>query len=1307
MVKRFLSKILFSYVAPVISIGRSRPLTADDMPPLMDDIHPNDVAESFAGLPTERPYRFIWKSFLATGRSAMLALTADALRLPFAFAGPLLLQALLRSVEGVGKSSSLTTLNFDNPLLVALLLAITVIGDGVVIQHFYFNALRTYARITNGLNLRVYRHALRLTRSAQMTTQTGDIVNHLASDSEGVAEASFFVPEFIHSTASFIFSAVLLWNFLGTASLFALGTLLLMSPIARLTARRFEHTDSELWKHRDSRITLMSQILSGIRIIKYFVWEKSIVAEVDSIRSKEINASLKLVRNEALGTMIFLSTSTAVSLVGFGAFAWLGGSLTPSIVFPCLLLFMQLEGPVGMLPHFIKNLAHARVAAERLHKYFSLGLYDEKTVIKESEPDKPLSISIENLTVEFPAVKVNDEVATDEISNTTQHTSIQSKEGEVLRAIDSLSLEIAAGQSVAIIGSVGAGKSTLLMTLLGEVTHTQGGAIRFNNSDSLLPRVAYVAQEPYIMNATIEQNVYFGTNVDSSGRILPSIKDVLANTALEQDIREMPAGLNTEIGERGVNLSGGQKMRVALARAVMHQPGVVLLDDPLAAVDIHTEEHLVEQLLFGQWKSITRVVATHRLAHLRRFDRIIMLDKGTVVCDGTYDECVNASDKFRSFIAEHVNAHNDKEESTERTKTNANNSNVNDLKSNNGEHHLSANQSDSIQHSGKLMDDEDRAIGSIKFDLFLTYLRALAGGFANETTKRGKYQRGWFVYLSLAVTCAIVVVLPMTQSMWIGWWSNSVKSGVFPYQWMENSMLAVMVYGALGVLVLLANYVERLVWMTRATLAGRDIHNRTLRAVLLTRLRFFDTTPMGRILNRFARDMEGVDDQLAWNFESAVRSFALMIGTLVLILFTAPVVILFALPSLFVFYRIQHDYRKSAREAKRLESISRSPRYAHFKETITGLTTIRAYRKEEYFTNTFTTKLSEYQRMYMGSILLNRWFSSRVPVVSGVIALATAFSVVIMIRSGSMSEGIAGVVITYAMTFWGNLNWCVRSFSEVESRMTSFERLMSYGNLESEPQVLPATAEQGNMVNSHIHTQPRNGSVEFQNVFARYADGLPYVLRGVNFAIEGGARVGIVGRTGSGKTTLFQTLFRFIDIERGSILLDGIDIASIPLDELRSSIAVIPQDPTLFVGTVRSNLDRFSLSADEELWTALRRVKMDSVIESIGGLSAPVAENGYNFSQGQRQLLCLTRAILSSAKVIVMDEATASVDMQTDALIQETIRSEFSGVTILIIAHRLNSIADADYILEMDRGVATLRKNSSDSAVELDTAMIE
>jgi ABC-type multidrug transport system fused ATPase/permease subunit len=1307
MVKNFLSKVLFSYVAPVIRIGRSRPLTANDMPPLMDDIHPNGVAGAFADLPTKKPYTFIWKSFFATGRSAVLALSADAVRLPFAFAGPLLLQALLRSVEGVGKTSSLTALNFDNPILVALFLAVTVIGDGVVIQHFYFNALRTYARITNGLNLKVYNHALRLTRSAQMTTQTGDIVNHLASDSEGVAEASFFIPEFLHSTTSFIFSAILLWNFLGTASLFALGTLLLMSPIARLTARRFEHTDSELWKHRDSRITLMSQILSGIRIIKYFVWEKSIVSEVDAIRSKEIQASLKLVRNEALGTMIFLSTSTAVSLVGFGAYTWLGGSLTPSIVFPCLLLFMQLEGPVGMLPHFIKNLAHARVAAERLHKYFSLGLYDEMSTIQESEPNKAVSISIKNLTVDFPSVNVIDDVVTDKSNNSILQTTTNQNEGETVRALDSLSLEIKAGQSVALIGSVGAGKSTLLMTLLGEVTHTDGGEIRFNNSENLLPRVAYVAQEPYIMNATIEQNILFGTDRDSSIQALPSMNDVLANTALEQDIREMPAGLNTEIGERGVNLSGGQKMRVALARAVMHRPGLVLLDDPLAAVDVHTEEHLVEQLLFGQWKSITRVVTTHRLAHLRKFDRVIMLDKGSIVCEGTYNECVSTSQTFRDFIAEHVDTDESLDESKNRAQVKQDHVKISLVQSNDGVNHTQANQTDASQHSGKLMDDEDRAIGSIKFDLFLTYIRALAGAFASETTTRGKYQRGWFVYLSLAFTCTIVVVLPMTQSIWLGWWSNSVKSGVYYFEWMQNNMLAISVYGVLGVLVLLANYTERLVWMTRATLAGRDIHNRTLHAVLSTRLRFFDTTPMGRILNRFARDMEGVDDHLAWNFESAVRSFALMIGTLILILFTAPVVILFALPSLFIFYRIQHDYRKSAREAKRLESISRSPRYAHFKETITGLTTIRAYRKEDYFTKTFTAKLSEYQRMYMGSILLNRWFSSRVPVVSGVIALATAVSVVIMIRSGSMSEGIAGVVITYAMTFWGNLNWCVRSFSEVESRMTSFERLMSYSNLEPEPQVVQARIESVSVAKQVSSTQPQKGSVEFANVFARYADGLPYVLRGVNFSIEGGARVGIVGRTGSGKTTLFQTLFRFIDIERGSIMLDGVNIASIPLDELRSSIAVIPQDPTLFVGTVRSNLDRFNLSSDEELWTALRRVKMDSVIESIGGLSAPVAENGYNFSQGQRQLLCLTRAILSSAKVIVMDEATASVDMQTDALIQETIRSEFAGITILIIAHRLNSIADADYILEMDRGIATLKKNSSDNAVELDTAMIE
>ncbi len=1134
---------------------------------------------------------------------------------------PILLKLVLERLPAASMTSRIPI----DLLVFATLLGLSGMVGALFMQHFYYNALNVFATVVNGLNRRVVRHALRLRHSARSTMNTGDLVNHLSSDTDAVAECGFFFPEFFNTALQTTLVIVVLTFYLGWASLATLATLMVISPLTIMVAKRYRRLDHHLMELRDERVTLMSQILQGIRVVKYQAWEPSVHAEVGSVRRNEIGTRVKIVATDAMSTVLFISTTTIVAFSGFGTYVLLGGELTAPLVFACIALFGMLEEPFGLISHLLANLQHARVATSRLHRYFTAATRpeDDREV---SPPDHAVGLEASHVTMSYQGANQN--------------------------ALIDISLSIPSGTSVAIVGAVGSGKSTLLRTLAG-LHQVQHGSIDSTNiAATTRPRAAYVPQEAFIMNATIEENILFGQPAFNE---TDAMMKILSVCALDQDLVLMPAGLNTEIGERGVNLSGGQKQRVSLARAVAQSPGIVFLDDPLSAVDVHTEDHLVDHLLFGRWADITRIVVTHRLAHLPKFDQIIVLDQGRVVASGRYDDIKHAIPaEALVHVDEAPRTASPLPEKAAHTK-------VVNVTGEGDEASQEAHRSD-----GRITDDEDRDIGAVRMQVYFAYVRAMIGDHPVLS---------WFVLASLVGTAVAITVLPMLQTWWLGYWADHRAAVNI------DPLMAVAIYGGLGLFVLLGWLGERFLWLYRSAAAGRTIHDEALNGVLAAPLRFFDSTPMGRVLNRFARDMEGVDDHLSWNFEQSFKSLSQTIGSMILILSVLPIIALVIVPVLAIFYRLQRDYRSAAREAKRIESVMRSPRYAHFKEVVTGLDVIHGYGRERYFVDTYHNILTQYQRAFYCSILLNRWFSIRVPIISGLVALATSLGIVMLAVQGAISAGLAGVVLTYALSFWMSLNWAIRAFSEVESRMTSVERLRSYGSLSPEPIVTRSP------MLSDATPWPTAGAVEIRDLCIRYAPHLPRVLHGVSFAVPARAKVGIIGRTGSGKSTLFQALFRMVEAESGAILIDGVDIATVPLQRLRRNLAIIPQDPTLFIGTVRSNLDRFDEATDEQVWTALRRVRLDAFVRSLpNGLLSDVHEGGLNFSQGQRQLLCMARAILADARVIVLDEATASVDLETDALIQQTIRDEFADVTVLIIAHRLDTVADADMIVELSAG---------------------
>ncbi|MGZ6290547.1 MAG: ATP-binding cassette domain-containing protein, partial [Bdellovibrionota bacterium] len=859
-------------------------------------------------------------------------------------------------------------------------------------------------------------------------------------------------------------------------------------------------------------------------------------------------------------------------------------------------IFALLEDPFSHLSEVISRFSAAFVSADRICKFLKREHLTHQIIGEAGDDSLP--------GIEIAGVKI-------------QH------EGLAYPTLEEISLNILPGQSVAIVGPVGCGKSSFLQALLRELPLREG-SVSFvdERKKSVRPRIAYVPQEAFIMNGSLKENLAFGSSFDP---VL--LQTALRCSCLEADLPQLPAGLFTEIGERGVNLSGGQKQRVSLARAIMHRPNLVLLDDPLSAVDGRTEEQLIERLLFGAWKSITRVVATHRLAYLSRFDKIVFLVGGKVHGVGTLDELALASPEFRAFFADSARA----EQNTQVAGVAAE-----PVVAQGAAPAPAATES-------RVTEDEERAIGAVRGSVYFDYFSALGG--------RTRLRKIITLPLLVATTAA-ASFLPLVQKSWLALSSN-LQSGKqaagegLLHRLGADHKSSILVYGGLGILTLLGVLANRLFWLERGMAAGRDLHTSMLRSVLRAPIRFFDSTPIGRILQRFSRDVESVDTQLQWSFELTVRCLMNITTALFLILGALPLMLVVIAPVLIAYYLLQRDNLIPPTEPKRLDAISRSPRYAHFKETLQGLVVIRSFGKMDLFLEMFYARLEHSQKMFYGHYMLNRWFSSRIPLLGAIVSSGTAAGIVFYAYAGKISPGMAGLVIVYAISLWESLNWAVRVFAEVEARMTSVERLKFYGSLESEkdifvPSLRPIEKE-----------WPQKGEVVFDQVVARYAAHLPPILKGISFRVPAGSRVGIIGRTGSGKSTLLQALFRCMEAESGEIRIDGVNIASVPLERVRRSLAIIPQDPTLFMGTLRNNLDRYNEFTDEEVWESLKKARLEAFVRAQTlGLLAPVLESGSNLSQGQRQLLCLARALLADAKVIVMDEATASVDVQTDGLVQ-------------------------------------------------------
>lgn len=1224
--------IFFLQASPIIRLASERQLEVEDLPalPAMSD-------------PAHVPPQF-FEGSIASGRQLLFRLfslirgeMAKALGLGLVYAACVVATPLLvyQLVDFVSQSAQ-GRVSIGTGLLSGLLLCLSGAMTGILQHHSFHICLKMLQRITSSLNMRIYRHALRLTRRSRQSRPTGDIVNLMGTDSDIIGFSFFSLVELVIHGVIIVLASALLIQLLGWAGLAGLATLLLTVPLSRKIILRFVQLDDELMSHRDRRVSLVSQMLAGMRIVKYFAWESQMQKEVLAIRGSELLARKRLFHNAAASLLVYATSSLLVGFVAFLTALSLGQELNAAIIFSCLTLFGVLDNMVGQLTDLIANLAAARVSADRIASFLG-----EETLPEPSA--SPLLSGAVGIRWKGAAYQHGDAAEP---------------------VIAGLDLTVRAGEAVAIVGPVGAGKSSLILSLLGEVPEVAGERQWLGLAPGGQPQLAYVPQEAFIVNGSVRDNILLGqarTEADAS-----RLEAVLRATCLDSDLLRLPGGLDAEIGEQGINLSGGQKQRVNIARAALLDAGLILLDDPLSALDFDTEDKLVERLFFGIWQRSTRLVVTHRLQHLHRFDRVVFMQNGQVIDAAPLGLLLERCEAFRSFYTAV-----DREEVTEAAASE-------------GPGRLErmeapANRDDQASFV-RLTEAEDRAQGVVQTAVYKDYGRALLGP---EGAGR------WRVGAQLLVASLLTVSLPLVQNAWLASWANrqggdrsgaSWLDAVLPASWFAATS-AITLWGILGLMAVVAAVLHQLLWLRRALLAGAQLHDQAFAAVLKAPLRFFDRTPIGRILNRFSRDVDAVEREVAQNLERTLVPVFHAFAALFLLAITIPGLILFIAPALYGYYIFQKKYRYASRDGQRIMSMARSPRFAFFKESLQNTTVIRAHQQMLPFTQRYQEILTQFQTSFYGVILFNRWFSTRIPLLGGLISFGLVTAIVVLARYGQISPGVTGLALVYALRLWEHLNNAIRSFTMVESNLISVERLQHFRELEAEQEILRSPALPADAA------WPSRGEIHFEAVSARYGEGLPLVLDNCQMIVPAGHKVGIIGRTGAGKSTIFQILFRFIAPSGGRVLIDGVDTQTVPLERLRSAIAIIPQDPILFQGSLRSNLDRFHQFDEAKISDALRRAHLGSWVGSLeGGLHYEVKENGANFSQGQRQLLCLARALLLDTKIIVMDEATASVDVVTDALIQQTIVDECQDKTVLIIAHRLETLGLCDQVVEMENG---------------------
>uniref|UniRef100_A0A8D3C946 ATP-binding cassette, sub-family C (CFTR/MRP), member 3 n=1 Tax=Scophthalmus maximus TaxID=52904 RepID=A0A8D3C946_SCOMX len=1108
----------------------------------------------------------------------------------------------------------------------AFLMFFTAFLQTLILHHHFQYCFVTGMNVRTAIIGAIYRKALVITNAAKRSSTVGEVVNLMSVDAQRFMDLTTFLNMLWSAPLQIMLALYFLWQNLGPSVLAGVAVMIMLIPFNAVIAMKMRGYQVEQMRLKDSRIKLMNEILNGIKVLKLYAWENSFKEKVLAIRQKELNVLRKTAYLGALSTMAW----TSVALTSFAVYVYVtvdeNTALDAERAFVSLSLFNILRFPLNMLPQVISSIVQASVSLKRIQSFLSHDELDPNSV------DRNNTFSVTVANGKFTWAKEDPPV------------------------LHNINVMVPQGSLLAVVGHVGCGKSSLISALLGEMERLEGEV-------SIRGSVAYVPQQAWIQNITLRDNILFGKPYNEQ-----KYRSVLEACALTPDLEVLPGGDLTEIGEKGINLSGGQRQRVSLARALYSDTDVYLLDDPLSAVDAHVAKHIFDNLIGpdGALKGKTRILVTHGISFLPQVDNIMVMVDGRVSEMGSYQELLKQDGAFAEFLRNYA-----LEDIVEEDEA------IEELIE---DEELFPD--DALSNHADMVDNEP-VINEAKRN-FIRYRK-----YFRERPQFScfcAYQVKTKVYLEYAKAVGPLLSVficflygcqnaaSIGSNIWLSEWTNDAARNATK----ENLNMRVGVYAALGtaqgILVLISSFTLAMGNMA----AARKLHYNLLSNKLHTPQSFFDTTPIGRIINRFSKDIYVIDEALPATVLMFLSTLFASLSTMLVIVSTTPIFAVVIVPLAVAYVFVQRFYVATSRQLKRLESVSRSPIYSNFSETITGASVIRAYGRHSAFVLMSDTKVDENQKSYYPGIVSNRWLGVRIEFIGNCIVLFAAMFAVT--RKQSLTAGLVGLSVSYALQVTMSLNWMVRMTSDLESNIVAVERVKEYS--ETKPEAPWEVEDKKPSPN-----WPVEGNVQFQNYSVRYREGLDLVLKNLTLSVKGGEKIGIVGRTGAGKSSMTLCLFRLLEAAAGEITIDEVKIAEIGLHDLRSKLTIIPQEPVLFSGTLRMNLDPFEQCSDDELWKALEQSHLHKFVRNQPAkLELECTEGGENLSVGQRQLVCLARALLRKTRILVLDEATAAIDLETDDLIQSTIRTQFEDCTVFTIAHRLNTIMDYTRVLVLDKG---------------------